>query len=187
MAKIWASDRKKADVKSNTTTPAGDETTTVVDTKQETVEVKTPDLNSILERLEKVEMENKELKEWKENIHTKWREKLQWPRTFSYKMWAWLPIVKIESFRKDITKDLLYKNQHGVFVSNHYVRLTLANGKDYEVEANDFGRDVSRSEGTQATNQYWQIIDLTNLKQSETYTFKTADFGTITILPSLLN
>lgn len=145
------------------------------------------DLSKVLERLERLERDNEELKKGKENPFKKGKEKLEWPRKFCFKMWAWIPILSMESFRKDNSKDLVFKNAAGQYVSNHYVRLSLANWENVEVEINDFGRDVTLSEQMEAKDHHWEVITLENLKMVKSYTFDTKEWGSITLLSSLIN
>lgn len=145
------------------------------------------DISAIMEELKQLRKETEELKKWKWDSFKKWKEKLQWPRDFRFKMWGWVPIISMESFKKDPTKDLIYKNQNGILTSNHYVRIKLVDDKEHEVEVIDFGRDVTLSEFMNARNQYWEIIDLDNQKMTQTFTFDTKERWSFTILPSLIN
>jgi hypothetical protein len=163
------------------------ETTTTEQVASAQPNVKNDDLSKVLERLEKLERENEELKAGKGNPFKKGKEKLQWPRKFSFKLWAWIPIVSIESFRKDPSKDLVFKNAAGQYVSNHYAKLSLANWENVEVEINDFGRDVTLSEQMEAKDHHGEVITLENLNMAKSYTFDTKEWGSITILSSLIN
>lgn len=164
-----------------------------MESKQEpkVVEPKKNDsMDLILERLNKLEQENKELKEqvWpKENKFKKAREHYKWPRVFNYRLWGTVPILSAESFRKDPTKDLLYKNSNWVWITNHFVKLKLANGETQEVVVDDYNRDFVRSEKLQAKDQNGNIITEENLKYVQSYTFNTKEYWEITVLSSVIN
>lgn len=107
-------------------------------------------LQSILERLDTLEKENEELKKGQLNVFTEGKKFYEWPRDYSYKMWWGVPVLAYKSFRKDATKDLVYQNQYGAWVSNHYLELTLANKKKVEVEVNEFNKHYTTSEKMRA-------------------------------------
>ena len=48
----------------------------------------------------------------------------------SYKMWDGIPVLSYRSERKDSARPLRYKLPNGEYVDNHYVVLTLADGKE---------------------------------------------------------
>jgi hypothetical protein len=54
--------------------------------------------------------------------------------------------LSYESFRKDPTKDLVYKDQFGQWVSNHYLKLKLADDKEVDVEVNEFNKNRTLSD-----------------------------------------
>lgn len=136
-------------------------------------------LDSILQRMDKLEAENEELKKGQLNVFTEGKKFYDWPRKFSYKMWWGVPVLSYKSFRKDLTKDLVYQNQYGAWVSNHYLKLTLANDKTVEVEVNEFNKHYTTSEKILAekatdnrgnvlgyefdTEEWWKFIVATNL------------------------
>lgn len=148
-------------------------------------------MKAVLERLERLESENKELKEKvgaeKVNPFKKGREHYKWPRTFSYRLWGTVPILSAETFRKDPTRDLLYKNANWVWITNHYVKLKLANDQEVEVVIDDYNRDFLRSEKLEAKDQHGQVITEKNLDDVQSYTFETKDYWTITVLSSVIN
>jgi hypothetical protein len=138
-------------------------------------------LNEVLKRLEALERENQALKEWKENTFKKAREIYQWPRAYSYKLWWGVPVLSYTSYKKDESKDWLYKNPQGQFVSNHYLELTLASGKTISVEVNEFNSAFTRSE---------KITPKTVLTDGVTptwYVFLDETYGEFTVLPSMIN
>lgn len=61
-------------------------------------------------------------------------------------MWAGVPVLNYTSKRKDKSKDLLYKNSAGVYVSNHFLDLELADGGKVSVEVNEFNGSKTKSE-----------------------------------------
>lgn len=152
---------------------------TNVNTNTEQMVVDKSTLDSILQRMDKLEAENEELKKGQMNVFTEWKKFYEWPRKFCYKMWGWVPVLSYKSFRKDLTKDLVYQNQYGAWVSNHYLKLTLANDKSVEVEVNEFNKHYTLSEKMFAekatdnrgnvlgyefdTEEWWKIIVATNM------------------------
>lgn len=123
----------------------------VVQATQESVAVEAkpvnqPDLSNVLERLERLEQENQELKAAKENQFIKAKERYEWPRKYSYKLWGWIPVLSYESYRKDPSKDLTFKNNFWHYESNHYLKLSLANGETVNAEVTEFNRDYTRSD-----------------------------------------
>ena len=149
-------------------------------------EVKNPDLNSILERLEKVEQENEALKS-KKNMFIKAKERYTWPRTFSYKIRGEVPVLSFTTFRKDPTKELQFKNQFWHHESNHYLHVSLANWEMVDVEVNDFNRNHTKSDKLEAKDQHWEVIELTNLPLAKEFTFENTAHGTFTVAKSAIN
>ena len=150
-------------------------------------EVKNPDLNSILERLEKVEQENEALKKSKENMFVKAKERYEWPRTFSYKIRGEVPVLSFTTFRKDPTKDLLFKNQFWQYESNHYLHVSLATWAIVDVEVNDFNGNHTKSKKLEAKDQHWEVIELANLPLAKEFTFENTSHGTFTVAKSAIN
>lgn len=139
------------------------------------------EMKAILDRLDRLEKENNELREGKMNVFVSWREIYDWPREYSYKLWWGIPVLSYKSFKKDPTKDLMYKDQFGQRKSNHYLRLTLANEKEIEVEVNEFNRDFERSEKMKAekcTDNRGNLLG---------YEFDTLDYGKIIVAENMIN
>ena len=157
----------------------------VVETTNQ-VEWKNSDMSAILERLEKLEKEgaelrreNEELKKGNMNVFVSWKEVYDGPRKYNYKLWWGIPVLGYKSFKKDPTKDLMYKDQFWQRKSNHYLKLDLADKTQVEVEVNEFNRDYTRSEKLFAekvtdnrgnllgfefdTDDYWKIIVAENV------------------------
>ena len=175
MAKMWNPKRvKKTPVDTQNVTEVTQEITTP---KQ--VEVQPDKLQQILERLERVEKENEELKKGKENMFVKAKERYAWPRKYSYKMWANKPVLSYESFKKDLSKDFQYKNEKWVFVSNHYLRVTLADKSVVEVEVDEFGASFTRSDKLDCA-----VIERNGKKE---YEFNTSDFWTFVVAENCIN
>lgn len=138
-------------------------------------------LDDLLRRMDRLERENEELKSWQMNVFTEGKKFYEWPRKFSYKMWGWVPVLSYKSFKKDPTKELVYKNQFNAWISNHYLRLELANKKTVEVEVNEFNRDYTLSEkmyAEKATDNRGNVLG---------YEFKTEDWGEFIVATNLLN
>lgn len=139
------------------------------------------EMKAILERLERLERENNELREGKMNVFVSWREVYDWPREYSYKLWWGIPVLSYKSFKKDPTKDLMFKDQFWQWKSNHYLKLTLANEKEVEVEVNEFNRDYERSEKMRAekcTDNRWHLLG---------YEFETEDRWKIIVAENMIN
>ena len=159
----------------------------VVETTQ-TTEVKEDGLKAILDRLDRLERENDELKrdneeikKGKMNVFVSWREVYSWPREYSYKLWWGVPVLSYKSFKKDPTKDLMYKDKFGQWTSNHYLKLTLANEKEVDVEVNEFNRDFERSEkmlAEKCTDNRWNLLG---------YEFDTNDWWKIIVAENMIN
>ena len=144
-------------------------------------EVKDDGLKAILDRLEKLEKENDELKKGKMNVFVSWREVYDWPREYSYKLWWGVPALSYKSFKKDPTKDLMYKDKFGQRTSNHYLKIELANWKEVEVEVNEFNRDFTRSEKMRAekcTDNRWNLLG---------YEFDTEDWWKFIVSENMIN
>ena len=108
------------------------------------------DVEALLKRIEQLEQANAENEKGKMSVFKAGREIYEWPRTYSYKTWWWVPVLWYSSYRKDATKDLVYKDQFGQWVSNHYLKVRLADGKETDVEVNDFNKNRWISEKVEA-------------------------------------
>ena len=111
-------------------------------------QAKPVDLTSVLARLDSLESENKLLKAKvnPENAFKKAKERYEWPRNYSYKLWGEVPVLSHKSIKKDITKDFTFKDHNWVLQNNQFLELTLANGKTVEVDVHEFNNNFSRSE-----------------------------------------
>lgn len=136
-------------------------------------------LDEVLRRLETLEKENQELKDAK-NPMKKAREIYDWPRKYSYKLWWGVPVLWYTSVKKDASKDLLYKAPTWQYVSNHYLKLELANWKSVQVEVNEFGISHTKSE-----KQFCKVIS--DWRNVQWYEFETDEYGKILVLPSVIN
>ena len=146
------------------------------------------EMEAIWERLNKLEKENDELKksneelrEGKMNVYTTWKEVYSWPRKYNYKLWWGIPVLSYKSFKKDPTKDLMYKDQFWQWKSNHYLKLALADGNEVEVEVNEFNRDYNRSEklfAEKVTDNRGNVLG---------FEFDTEDFGKIIVAENMIN
>lgn len=138
------------------------------------------DLTSVLERLDRLETENQQLKAQvnPENKFKKAKEKYDGPRNYSYKLWWEVPVLSYKSIKKDATKDFTYKNHLWVLINNHFLDLTLAEGKNVEVDINEFNLNRGISEKFPAEpildwvtvtgykfkdSKYWEFIVSSNL------------------------
>lgn len=98
------------------------------------------DLTSILARLEASEAKTKELeaKLTPENKFLKGKERYEWPRNYSFRLWGGVPALSYKSVKKDLTKDFTYKNHLWVQINNHFLEVSLANGKTETIDVNEF-------------------------------------------------
>lgn len=154
----------------------------VVETTNKPAEwVSLDQMQAILERIERLEKENNELREGKMNVFTSGREVYDWPRKFNYKLWWGKPVLSYKSFKKDPTKDLVFKDQFWQWKSNHYLKLTLADNSEVEVEVNEFNRDYERSEKVYAekvTDTRGHVLG---------YEFDTEEYGKIIVNENMIN
>jgi hypothetical protein len=86
-------------------------------------------LTQILQRLNKLEAENAELKSKGENKLSKAKEKYKWPLKARYWLRAWVPVLSYKSVKAKEEYDWLYKAPSGEWIDNHYLELTLSNGQ----------------------------------------------------------
>ncbi len=138
-------------------------------------------MQAILDRLDKLEKENEELKKWQMNVFTAWKERYDWPRAYCYKMWWWVPVLAFQSYKKDKTKDLVFKNQFWVWESNHYLKLTLADESVVDVEVNEFNKNRTLSDkiiAEKRTDNKWNLV---------WYAFNTEEYWEIIVSPNLIN
>ena len=149
--------------------------------KQEPKTVATDAMTEILDRLDKLEKENAELKKGQMNVFTQWKERYDWPRAYCYKMWWWVPVLSYESFRKDPTKDLVYKDQFGQWVSNHYLKLKLADEKEVDVEVNEFNKNRTLSDKIIAEKRTDNKGNLLG------FAFPTEEWWEIIVEPNMIN
>jgi len=105
-----------------------------------------PDISAIIERLNKLEAENKEFRKTQWNVFKDAKEKYKWPWAYSYKMWWWVPVLSYVSYKKDKTKDFEYKNEYWVMTHNHYLKLSLADETTIDVESNEFNQHATKSD-----------------------------------------
>ena len=136
-------------------------------TKVESTENKITKLDVILERLDRLEKENAELK-GETNPEKKAKERYKWPRLMSYKMWWWEPVLNYEWFLKDPTKSDIYRKGDD-WISNQYLEVELAWGKTVKVEVNEFGKFHTLSEKMEAKDENGKVITL--WMEPESYTF----------------
>jgi len=128
-------------------------------------------LEAIMARLDKLEQENAELK-GEINPEKKAKERYQWPRLISYKMWWWEPVVNYEWFLKDPTKSDIYRKGDD-WISNQYLKIELADWKKVDVEVNEFGKFHTLSEKMEAKDENGNVIVLGS--NAKTYTFEVWD------------
>lgn len=148
-----------------------------------TPEQATPvDLTSVLARLDSLESENKLLKSQvnPENMFKKAKERYEWPRNYSYKLWGDVPVLSYKSIKKDSTKDFTYKNHLWVLTNNQFLILSLADGKTVEVDVHEFNNNFSRSEKLPAE-------PITDGVTVTGYKYKDSTYGEFTVSAKLIN
>ena len=149
--------------------------------KQEPKNVGNDAMAEILDRLDKLEKENAELKKWQMNVFTQWKERYEWPRAYCYKKWWGVPVLWYKAFLKDPTKDLMYQDQFWQWKSNHYLRIKLANWEEEEVEVNDFNKFRTLSEKIIAEKR------TDNKGNLLWFAFDTEEYGEIVVEPNMIN
>ena len=148
-----------------------------------TPEQATPvDLTSVLARLDSLESENKLLKSQvnPENMFKKAKERYEWPRNYSYKLWGDVPVLSYTSIKKDKTKDFSYKNHLWVLTNNQFLELSLANDKTLEVDVHEFNNNFSRSEKLPAE-------PITDGVTVTGYRYKDSIYGEFIVSAKLIN
>lgn len=140
------------------------------------------DLTSVLARLDSLESENKLLKSQvnPENMFKKAKERYEWPRNYSYKLWGDVPVLSYKSIKKDSTKDFTYKNHLWVLTNNQFLILTLADGKTVEVDVHEFNNNFSRSEKLPAE-------PITDGVTVTGYKYKDSTYGEFIVSAKLIN
>ena len=147
----------------------------------------TPDLSAVLDRLTKLESENKELKDRFVPAAVKWQE-IDWsPKQFKYKMRWGVPVISWTTKKIDNAKDLVFKNKFWQFESNHLLALQLADGTSIDVEVNEFGVHHMKSEYMVAKDQNGGLIYNETLPLATSFTFDTPDYGTFTLAKEFIN
>jgi len=147
-----------------------------------------PDLSQVWEKLNKLEAENKELKDSLKHPSTKWHEINNDPKCVSFKMRGGKPVLSWMTKKKDPTKDLVFKNNFGTYESNHYLELNLlGNEETVEVEVNEFGIHHVKSDKLEVRDQNGELISNESLPLARTFTFDTEEFGTFTIALPYIN
>ena len=140
------------------------------------------DLNAILARLEASEAKTRELEAKLNPVNKleKSKEIYKWPWNYSYKLWGDVPVLSYKSVKWDITKDFTYKNHLGVLVNNQFLMLKLADGKEVNVDAIEFGMNFTRSEKLPA-----EIVQ--NGNESTGYKFQDSTYGEFIVSSNFIN
>lgn len=112
-------------------------------TQNEPVSSQDKVLSQILERVNKLEEENKQLKDNKPRDPKK---KYEWPNSYSYKMWNDIAICDYSSKKKDPARDLTYVNPKGDVVDNQILVLKLADWTNVETFMTEFHKWYTKSE-----------------------------------------
>ena len=143
-------------------------------------------LDAILDRLNKLESENIELKEKvnPENAFKKGKERYKWPRHYSFKLWGGKPVLSYVSEKQEPERDLVYKNQYGEYTENQLMNLTLLT-KDWKTEnqkvlVTSFNDGFNRSEKMPAEVK-------TDGEKAVSYTFDTKDHWKFTVDYKIIN
>lgn len=148
-----------------------------------TPEQATPvDLTSVLARLDSLESENKLLKSQvnPENMFKKAKERYEWPRNYSYKLWGDVPVLSYKSVKKDTTKDFTFKDHNQVLQNNQFLELTLADEKIVKVDVHEFNNNFSRSEKLPAE-------PITDGVTVTGYKYKDSTYGEFIVSAKLIN
>jgi len=188
MAKIWETQAPKRKGNPNRIKKEVIQSTQPVnDVKEDDSVIKL--MNEMKGRMDKLEFENKELKERVELSTPKAidKKKNNEPKKFCYKMRAWVPICSYESKSKDPSKGLSYNDGKGNIIDNNLVVLKLSNGETVEVFNNEFGRDYTVSDKFVALDHNNETIHNETLKRVKEYRFDTKEHWTFTISTQCIN
>ncbi len=145
------------------------------------------DLGKILERLNKLESENVELKEKlePENAFKKGKERYKWPRHYSFKLWGGKPVLSYVSERKDPTRDLVYKNQYGEYTENQLMNLTLLT-KDGKTE-NQKVLVTTFNDGFERSEKMVADVKKDYDDKPISFKFETEEYWTFTVDYKIIN
>ena len=146
------------------------------------------EMRAIYERLDRLERENdelmrsnEELKKWQVNVFVSWKERYEWPRKYSFKLWWWKPALSYKAFKKDPTKDLVYKDQFWQWKSNHYLKVQLVWDEEVEVEVNEFNKYYTSSDkmfAEKCTDNRWNLL---------WYEFDTEEWWKFIVAENMIN
>ena len=194
MAKIGKLKDLKIDPKKSTKEVTSDvENKKTVETAGSTQENQQPQsdnsaaMQQILDRMERLEAENKAFKEQLNPEKANPRETNNDPKKFSYKMRWGIPVLSYVWKPKDPTKDLVFKNKFWQYEDNHVVVLKLANWKTEEVMYNDFGVNYKVGEPMIAKDHNNELIYNDTLPRVKVLKFETKEYGEIEVLPHCAN
>lgn len=186
-------DSKKAKEEAQATTNA--ETAKPVDTgtgsttqaKQTSEPKNSASMQQLMDRMERLEAENKAFKEQLNPDKPDPRRVNNDPKKFSFKLRWGVPVLSYISKPKDPTKDLVFKNKYWQYEDNHVVVLSLADGDKVEVMYNDFGINYKVGEPMIARDHNNELIYNDTLPRVKVLKFETEQYGEIEVLPHCAN
>lgn len=142
----------------------------------------------IIERMEKLEQQNillqQQLQTSSQPKIRNPKERYVWPRTYSYKLWNWVPILSYTTKKQDPTRDLVFQ-KNWIWEDNHLLCLSLADWKKVDVLIKDFWQWYTKSDKMFATvimtrnTSDWNPITL--------YEFEHQDYGKFVVDSNVIN
>jgi len=136
---------------SNEVTTPTQETKPSIDLIKDAGSTKTIDYSEqILERLQRLEEENRSLKESQDELKSnnfsevlkKRREKYTWPHKYSFKTFEGKPIISLKTTSNKVSRDYV----KGGYIVDQKVELTFADNSKTVVTYDDFSQNYQRSE-----------------------------------------
>lgn len=146
----------------------------------------TSELQLLMEQMNAMRQEMEDLKAGKRNKANE-KEHYKWPRTYSYTLLDWVPVLDYKSVKKDSYMDWQYVNKEGHLISNQVFELTIAEKDDkweykvVRIDADSFNRNRVKSEKIEAE----AIIG--SPENPKWYQFTNDQFWTFIISSKIIN
>lgn len=133
-------------------------------------------LQEVLDRLEKLEKENEELKRnsLSESIKKR-KEKYGWPWMYSYKMIDWKPITEFKTLKNEVRKNYA----KGWYITEQVVELTFADWTTQEMNYDDFAQTYERSPKI--------FVEEKKIKQGKTHYVFEVDWESFSVADNIIN
>ena len=143
----------------------------------------------MLEQMKVMQAQINKLSEEKKNPHADEKKIYDWPHKYSFKLYAWVPVLSYKSVKENPHMDWNYRNQAWHFISNQLLELTLAskdeNGQNEvkRVEVNEFNKNHTSSE-KMVTDEN---VVIGNPKNPSGYQFTYGEFWTFIVSSNIIN